>query len=248
MVHEYTISGMHCAACVQKVRDALVRLAEVESADISLQPPQATIEMRSHISVEDLNSALQKIGAYSLSQSTHSQPIPQNNLASEENNDVTIKTYYPLLLVFAFLIGTATLETITSTVPGVTWWMSKFMGGFFLTFSFFKMLDLKGFAKSYSSYDIITKRWLTFGYIYPFIELALGIGYLLLPMNLILNITTALIMSVSIAGVIESVTNKRKIKCACLGTVFNLPMGTITIIEDALMIAMSISMIILDLS
>jgi len=46
-------------------------------------------------------------------------------------------------------------------------------------------------------------------------------------------------MSVSIVGVLQSVLNKRKIKCACLGDVFNLPMSTITIIEDALMIGMS---------
>jgi hypothetical protein len=46
-------------------------------------------------------------------------------------------------------------------------------------------------------------------------------------------------MTVSIIGVLQSVLSKRKIKCACLGDVFNLPMSTITIIEDALMIAMS---------
>lgn len=38
--------------------------------------------------------------------------------------------------------------------------------------------------------------------------------------------------------------NKRKIKCACLGDVFNLPMSTITIIEDALMIGMSVIMLV----
>jgi hypothetical protein len=47
------------------------------------------------------------------------------------------------------------------------------------------------------------------------------------------------VMSLSIIGVLESVFNHRKIRCACLGTVFNLPMSTVTIIEDALMIAMS---------
>jgi hypothetical protein len=38
--------------------------------------------------------------------------------------------------------------------------------------------------------------------------------------------------------------NKRKIRCACLGAVFNLPMSTITIIEDGLMILMSLTMLI----
>jgi hypothetical protein len=50
-------------------------------------------------------------------------------------------------------------------------------------------------------------------------------------------------MGVSIIGVVRSVMNKRKIRCACLGAVFNLPMSTVTIIEDALMIVMSGAMI-----
>jgi len=48
-----------------------------------------------------------------------------------------------------------------------------------------------------------------------------------------------MIVIVSIIGVLQSVTNKRKIKCACVGAMFNLPMSTITIIEDLLMIGMS---------
>ena len=58
------------------------------------------------------------------------------------------------------------------------------------------------------------------------------------------NIVTFVVMTVSIAGVLQSVFNKRKIKCACLGAVFNLPMSTITIIEDALMIGMSAVMLL----
>jgi hypothetical protein len=56
---------------------------------------------------------------------------------------------------------------------------------------------------------------------------------------LVTNGVTFVVMSISIIGVLQSVLNKRKIKCACLGAVFNLPMSTITITEDALMIAMS---------
>jgi hypothetical protein len=51
-------------------------------------------------------------------------------------------------------------------------------------------------------------------------------------------------MSVSILGVLQSVFDNKKIQCACLGAVFNLPMSTVTIIEDALMIVMSGYMIL----
>ena len=61
---------------------------------------------------------------------------------------------------------------------------------------------------------------------------------------IVTNSITVIVMVVSIIGVLQSVLNNKKIKCACLGAVFNLPMSTITIIEDALMIAMSVIMLI----
>jgi hypothetical protein len=113
------------------------------------------------------------------------------------------------------------------------------MAGFFLVFSFFKLLDLKGFADSYSTYDIVARNWKGWGYVYVFIELALGLAFLTGFNPFLTNAITLVVMTISIIGVLQSVLNKRKIKCACLGTVFNLPMSTITIIEDALMILMS---------
>jgi hypothetical protein len=74
--------------------------------------------------------------------------------------------------------------------------------------------------------------------------LLLGIAYAINFLPLITNGVTFIVMTVSIIGVLQSVLNKRKIQCACLGTVFNLPMSTVTIIEDAAMIVMSAIMIV----
>jgi len=123
-------------------------------------------------------------------------------------------------------------------------WMQHFMAGFFLVFSFFKMLNLKGFAESYVMYDVVAKRLPAWAYIYAFTELALGLAFLINFNPLITNSVTFVVMSISIIGVLQSVLNKKKIQCACLGAVFNLPMSTVTIIEDALMIAMSGIMLI----
>jgi hypothetical protein len=67
----------------------------------------------------------------------------------------------------------------------------------------------------------------------------LGISFLLRWSPIWTNFITLLVMGISIIGVIQSVLQKRKIKCVCLGTGFNLPMSTVTIIEDGLMIAMA---------
>jgi len=153
-----------------------------------------------------------------------------------------LETYKPILLIFAFILAI----TWIAEWEQFNWmrWMNHFMAGFFLVFSFFKFLDLKGFAENYSTYDIIAKKWTGWGYIYAFIELALGLAYLTGFNSLATNATTFIVMSISMIGVLQSVLSKRKIQCACLGAVFNLPMSTVTVIEDGLMIAMSAIMLI----
>ena len=90
----------------------------------------------------------------------------------------------------------------------------------------------------------IAKQFRSWGYIYAFIELGLGIAYAINFNPIITNAVTSVVMTISIVGVLQSVLNKRKIQCACLGAVFNLPMSTVTIIEDAFMIVMSVLMLI----
>ena len=59
---------------------------------------------------------------------------------------------------------------------------------------------------------------------------------------------TVFVMDVSVIGVILAVSEKRRIQCACLGTVFNLPMSVVTIIEDLGMAAMALISLVVDLS
>ncbi|MFD2145959.1 MauE/DoxX family redox-associated membrane protein [Mucilaginibacter antarcticus] len=88
-------------------------------------------------------------------------------------------------------------------------------------------------------YHVIARNFKAWGYIYAGIELLLGLAFAIDFLPLLTNIVTVIVMAVSIIGVLQSVLNKRAIRCACLGAVFNLPMSTVTIIEDGLMIAMS---------
>src|ERR1700722_18931896 len=96
--------------------------------------------------------------------------------------------------------------------------MNFFMAGFFLLFSFFKFLNLQGFAKAYQTYDLIAKKFPFWGYLYPGIELVLGIGYLLQVCPLTINLISLIIMGISSLGVLIALTKKKSIQCACLGT------------------------------
>lgn len=229
MTHTYQVTGMTCGGCETKVKSNLMMIPNVTKVEISKERNSASISMDKHIALPIFQNALDK--KYSITAIEHNETIEQ------AKGWLTI--YKPILLIFGYITS---VSIIAATHQNTFYWMQAmnvFMAGFFLTFSFFKMLDLKGFAESYSMYDIVAKKIKIWGYVYAFIELGLGIAYATNFQPLVTNIVTIIVMTVSIIGVLQSVLNKRKIQCACLGAVFNLPMSTVTIIEDALMIIMS---------
>mgnify|MGYP003411811081 FL=1 len=242
MTHTYKVSGMTCTGCQAKVKNLLSKVDAVSDVNIDLAKGEATIKMDKHIETAILQEALKDYPKYQLTENNQ-QHLPVNTEEVEETR-TWLATYKPILLIFAFITGITFLNEWVVGDFVFMRWMSNFMAGFFLVFSFFKLLNLKGFAESYVMYDVIAKKWNGWGYVYAFIELALGIAFLTGFNPILTNSITFIVMSVSIIGVLQSVFNKRKIKCACLGDVFNLPMSTITIIEDALMIGMSAAMLL----
>lgn len=249
MKHGYKITGMHCEACVGKIQKAISAIPGVESAEVTLNPPQAKVVMSHHIQTEILNSAVKGTGKYSLEEE-HAQQVENNTSASlnpfaVEEEKSSLKTFTPLIIIFIYLMGFVIFSEVNRGEFSIMHSMNNFMGGFFIIFSFFKFLNLSGFADAYSTYDVIAKKWRGYGFIYPFIELGLGISFLQHFFPKTTNIITLLVMSVSSIGVIQSVLKKNKIQCACLGTVFNLPMTTITIVEDLLMVIMSVAMLLI---
>lgn len=226
---------MTCTGCQSKVQYLLSKVPGVKSVNIDLSKGEAEINMDHHIPAIELKKALADYPKYQLTDLQ--QPVAA--IEMETTAKSWFQTYKPVLLILVYITGLTLL--IEYRDGSFVWmrWMNHFMAGFFLVFSFFKLLNLKEFSESYSTYDIIAKKWKDWGYAYAFIELALGVAYLTGFNPFVTNSVTLVVMTLSIIGVIQSVMNKRKIKCACLGAVFNLPMSTVTIIEDALMIVMS---------
>lgn len=229
MIHTYNIQGMTCDSCVAKVKTALLSIGNINSVEISRKENSAIIDMEKHIPLVNLQKALDT--KYTITNTSH------NELAEQTKS--WFQTYQPLILVFVYIIVSSVLIELNNINFSLMQFMQHFMAGFFLTFSFFKFLNLKGFADSYIQYDIIAKKFKVWPYIYASIELLLGLSFLINFEPFITNITTFIIMTLSLVGVVKAVINKKQIQCACLGTIFNLPMSKVTIIEDLIMILMS---------
>ncbi len=226
---------MTCSSCEAKVKTALLTVDNVKAVEVSKADNTATIAMDKHIAVPDLQKALNS--KYQISAIQYNETL--------ETEKSWFQTYKPVLLIFFYITGVTLLIHAVNQPFDWMQWMRHFMAGFFLVFSFFKMLNLKAFAESYVMYDVIARKMPAWAYVYAFVELALGIAFLINFNPLVTNLVTVLVMTASIIGVLQTVLNKKKIQCACLGAVFNLPMSTVTIIEDGLMIAMSVAMLLM---
>lgn len=234
MTHTYQLTGMTCSGCEGKVKKALELVDNITNVEVSKENNTATVTMNKHVSAADLQNALDP--KYKISAIEYNETIAQTRSSLE--------TYKPILVIFFYISLISVLIQSTNHHFDYMQAMRHFMAGFFLVFSFFKMLNLKGFAESYMMYDVLARKIPVWGYVYAFLEFGLGISYLLNLSPIFTNAVTFIVMSISIIGVLQSVLNKKKIQCACLGAVFNLPMSTVTIIEDGLMIIMSLIMLI----
>ena len=234
MIRTYTINGMTCEGCVAKVTYLLEQHSNISLAEIELKNNTATLTVEKEIAIDELRRLFEAHPKYT---------ITFSNSNEDKQNKHVFTTYKPLLLIFLFIAATTAIVSIDNGKIDVMLWMQYFMAGFFIVFSFFKFLNLTGFAESYAMYDILAKRVKVYGLVYPFIELILGVAYLTGFEPTITYIATICIMGFSSIGVIQSVLDKKKIRCACLGAVFNLPMSMVTIIGNLIMVLMALIML-----
>ncbi len=231
------LSGMTCEACEYKIQYVFGQLAGVQSVVAKRLSNEVLIETQEIIASETLKKAIKPYPNYQILET----PVSQNIELEKRSN-----SFKPLLIIAAFITGTAAITAYQSAhQEPLLAFLHNFMTGFFLVFSFFKLLDVKNFANSFAMYDLLAAKVPIYGRIYPFIELALGILCLLHFRVIFVYWADIILMGFGAIGVMESVLNKRKIKCACLGSVFDLPMTSVTIIENGLMVITGILLLIL---
>ena len=152
--------------------------------------------------------------------------------------------YKPLFIIIGLIAFVALVTSIDSGTASWRPFLMNFMGGFFLVFAGFKLLDIRGFMEGYQTYDLLAKRLPSYGYVYPFLELALGTAYVMHIESPKLYLATLILMGFSGIGVAIAIARKEKFQCACLGTFINVPLTKVTIIEDFGMVLMALWMLI----
>ena len=242
MKHTYKISGMTCGNCKATIEKNLNELQDIEGVEVNLEKGEVTISMSKHIDTTELQKALP-------SKYRISEKQVKNVFASEsasnfeiEQEKSKLQQLKPLLLILFYIAASSVLLHYKNWSWSEA--MLDFMGLFYIVFSFFKMLDLKGFPESFRMYDPLAKKVPLYGWIYPFIETTLGLMFLMRFEVEIALIVTLVVLGITTIGVTKTLLDKKSIRCACLGTALKLPMTEATFIENAIMIVMAVLMLI----
>ncbi|MGE0616604.1 MAG: heavy-metal-associated domain-containing protein [Bacteriovoracia bacterium] len=237
MTHQmFNVDGMTCESCVKKITENLRQDSRIENLHVTLDPPRIHFDSKVKYDAGTINQRLASLGKYSVSENGHT-------MQTKESTSAWVLKYMPLILLFGLCAG---IPALNLALGRSDWdhWMYQFMGATLIALSYFKFLDPPKFAEAFATYDPIARKLYPYGYVYPFFELGAGIGLLLAVEVKALSILVVLFLLPTTIGVIQALRQKRKFQCACLGTAFNLPLTKVTIVENMLMMAMSVMIVL----
>ena len=238
MNQTFLVSGMTCLSCKTNVENSINSHEHVTEAIVDFEKKELIVNSNKYLELKTFQNLLNS--KYTISIKDHKENF-KSKASLEYQEKSKIHQLKPLLLIILYI----TTASILLHYNNWSWdeFMLDFMGLFFIVFSFFKMLDLNGFAQSFKMYDPLAKRIPVYGWIYPFIETTLGLMFLIRYEINVALIITLIVLVVTTIGVTKTLLAKKSIQCACLGTALKLPMTEATFIENAIMIVMAIMMI-----
>ncbi|SHF81778.1 Glutaredoxin [Loktanella atrilutea] len=159
-------------------------------------------------------------------------------------------SYTPVIALFSVAALTAVAFTWYAFQTLLNWQtLGWFVSLSMILLGLQKLKDIESFSTMFLNYDLLAKRWVRYGYIYPFIETGAGILMTAMVATWLSAPLALLIGSIGAVSVFKAVyIDKRELKCACVGGDSNVPLGFVSLTENLGMVAMSIVMLILLLA
>lgn len=156
------------------------------------------------------------------------------------------KTYWPVITLFSMTLLMA---------MGAAWvakgqWLSLLTFEWFIAFSmcglsYLKIRDVESFSTMFLNYDLLAKKWVPYGYLYPYGE---GLAGLLMIAGILPYISIPIAFFIGLVGAVSVFKavyiDKRELKCACVGGESNVPLGFISLTENLMMLGMAVWMFI----
>lgn len=155
-------------------------------------------------------------------------------------------SYRPVIALFAMTALMAVAASHAAfgtalTMQAAEWFVSFSM----VVLALLKLQDVDSFSTMFLNYDLLAKRWVPYGKVYPFAE---GLAGVLMTAHALpwLSIPVALFIgTIGAVSVFKAVyIDKRELKCACVGGSSKVPLGFVSLTENLAMIGMAAWMLV----
>ncbi len=154
-------------------------------------------------------------------------------------------SYGPVIAVFAataLLAAAATWATMGTIVHLRT--LEWFIGFSMVVLAMLKLQDIESFSSMFLNYDLLARRWVPYGYVYPFAELGAGVLMVAGALTWLSAPVALVIGGIGAVSVFKAVyLDKRELKCACVGGASKVPLGFVSLTENLMMVAMAVWML-----
>ena len=158
--------------------------------------------------------------------------------AADETSYQPVIAIFLVALLMALAVSWATYGSLL-TVRAFEWFVAISM----CILAVQKLQDVESFSTMFLNYDLLARRWVRYGYIYPFGEALAGILMIAGALIFIAAPVAFVIGTIGAVSVFKAVyVEKRTLKCACVGGASNVPLGFVSLTENLMMVAMAVWM------
>ena len=154
-------------------------------------------------------------------------------------------TYQPVIALFSVAALMAIAVTyLTSETEFIGRTIEWFISISMVLLGLQKLQDVEKFSTMFLNYDLLARRWVRYGYIYPFVETGAGLLMMAGVLTWLSAPAALFVATIGAVSVFKAVyIDKRELKCACVGGDSNVPLGFVSLTENLMMIGMAIWML-----
>lgn len=172
----------------------------------------------------------QRIGGYDALREYFGEPVK----GPDETSYTPVFAIFAVSLLMALAMSWAAYGSLL-TVRALEWFIAVAM----CVLAIQKLQDVESFSSMFLNYDLLARRWVRYGYLYPFGE---GLAGVLMISGALVSLAAPVALfigSVGAVSVIKAVyLDKRELKCACVGGSSKVPLGFVSLTENLMMVAM----------
>ncbi len=231
MTHTYLMTSLDSDTARETLRTLLMQMPNIVDVHFPRDSRHVSITLNSYSTMEKINKHIAVSGSDSCL-------IKQLDVSPDfsEANETTGKIYKEFgYVLVALFVGTLVYGSYLG-IDSLNDFLRIYIGISLVSFGVLKTFKLLDFAESHQRYDLISRHFILYGYMYPFIEITLGV-FLVINYHVVIAYSILIpILCLRVLSVWHTIAINTKVNYAYLEGFFKIRISYATVIIDLLII------------